>query len=212
MDVLTVTKSGNKATTAAKLDKKIFGLKVESADLLKQAYLTYLANGRVNLAKTKRRGEVQGGGSKPWRQKGTGRARFGSSRNPLWRGGGVVFGPLGVENYSLKIKTKSKKLALRQALSLAAANGKIIIIESIDIKDGKTKSAANFLNKVNAKSKVVIVNETKRPELIRPFNNLPGVKVISAKYLTVFDVLNADKLIISSGSLEEITSWLGGKQ
>src|SRR6266545_1054603 len=119
MAVSTYTKSGTKATTPAKLDKKIFGVEVKNHNLLKIAYLAYLANGRPNLAITKKRGEVRGGGAKPWRQKGTGRARVGSSRNPLWRGGGIAFGPTGNENYSHKINTKTKREAIRQALSLA---------------------------------------------------------------------------------------------
>ena len=95
----TFTKTGNKATVAAKLNKAIFGVEVGNNELLKQAYDSYLTNGRINLAKAKSRGEVRGGGRKPWRQKGTGRARFGSTRNPIWRGGGVAFGPTGIENY-----------------------------------------------------------------------------------------------------------------
>jgi large subunit ribosomal protein L4 len=103
MAVATYTKSGTKATTAVTLDKKIFSVEIKNHELLKQAYLAYLANGRINSAKTKKRGEIRGGGAKPWRQKGTGRARFGSSRNPIWTGGGVAFGPTGQENYSIKL-------------------------------------------------------------------------------------------------------------
>src|SRR5262245_30665646 len=103
MSVATYTKTGNKATTAAKLDKGVFAVEIKNHDLLKQAYLAYLANGRVNLAVVKKRGEVRGGGRKPWRQKGTGRARFGSSRNPIWRGGGITFGPTGNENYTINL-------------------------------------------------------------------------------------------------------------
>src|SRR6476646_11135064 len=99
MAVATYTKSGTKAATPAKLDKAVFGLEVKNHQLLKDAYLTYLANGRDNNAIAKKRGEVSGGGRKPWRQKGTGNARFGSSRNPIWTGGGVAFGPTGNENY-----------------------------------------------------------------------------------------------------------------
>jgi large subunit ribosomal protein L4 len=95
MSVPTFTKAGAKATAAAKLDKTVFDVDVKNHELLKQAYIAYHANGRENLAKTLRRGEVRGGGRKPWKQKGTGRARFGSIRVPIWRGGGIVFGPLG---------------------------------------------------------------------------------------------------------------------
>ena len=99
MSVPTFTKSGAKATTPAKLDKGVFAVMPENHELLKLAYSAYLANGRDNLAVTKTRGLVSGGGKKPWKQKGTGRARFGSSRNPIWRGGGIAFGQTGEENY-----------------------------------------------------------------------------------------------------------------
>src|ERR1019366_10319418 len=115
MAVATYTKSGTKATTAAKLDKDVFGVEVKNHQLLKSAYEAYLANGRPNLAVTKTRGLVRGGGKKPWRQKGTGRARFGSSRNPIWRGGGIAFGPTGNENYTHKLPLNAKRLAIRQA-------------------------------------------------------------------------------------------------
>jgi len=113
------TKSGTKAAAAAKLDKAVFAIMPENHELLKLAYNAYLANGRDNLAQTKTRGLVSGGGKKPWKQKGTGRARFGSSRNPIWRGGGIAFGPTGEENYSIKVNVAAKRQALRQALSLA---------------------------------------------------------------------------------------------
>src|SRR5487761_1835511 len=114
MAVPTYTKSGTKATTAAKLDVTVFSVMPENHELLKLAYVAYLANGRDNLAVAKTRGLVRGGGRKPWKQKGTGRARFGSSRNPIWRGAGVVFGPTGEGNYTKQLNTKAKRLAIRQ--------------------------------------------------------------------------------------------------
>ncbi len=98
----------------------------------------YLSNARENLAVTKTRGMVRGGGKKPWKQKGTGRARFGSSRVPIWRGGGITFGPTGEENYSKQMNVKAKRLAIRQALSLASDAGKVVIIEDLTSKEGKT--------------------------------------------------------------------------
>src|SRR5258708_18548917 len=98
-------------------------------ELNKSAYVMYLANRRENLAKSKTRGLVSGGGKKPWKQKGTGRARFGSSRNPIWRGGGIAFGPTGIENYSKQMSVATKRQALRQVLSMAAAEGRIKVIE-----------------------------------------------------------------------------------
>jgi len=211
MSVATFTKSGAKATTPAKLDKAVFGVKVENHQLLKEAYLTYLANGRSNYAKTKKRGEVRGGGIKPWRQKGTGRARFGSSRNPIWTGGGVAFGPTGNENYSRKLSTSSKRIALRQALSLAAEADKLKIIDSLDFKEAKTKPTLALLTKIGADGTVLVVLEERSGLSERATRNLKNVKTVSAKYLSVFDILNADQIVITSKALDIVHEWLGAK-
>src|SRR5579884_627450 len=145
MPVPTYTKTGNKATASAKLDKAVFNIDVTNHQLLKQAYLAHQANFRPNLAQTKTRGLVRGGGRKPWRQKGTGRARYGSIRNPIWRGGGITFGPTGLENYKVNLNAKAKRNAIRQALSLAEKANKISVIENIEIKDTSTKAVANLL-------------------------------------------------------------------
>ncbi len=207
MATATYTKSGTKSTTPAKLDAKVFGVEVKDHNLIKQAYTTYLANGRENFAKTLKRGEVSGGGKKPWRQKGTGRARFGSSRNPIWRGGGIAFGPTGNENYSKKLNTQSKKLAIKQALSLTS--GKVIVIESFDIKSAKTKDALSLLEKIGAKGNILLVISSKSPEVVRATNNLENVKTVSANYLNVYDLMNADCIVISQDSLAVISQWLG---
>ncbi|MCU0667151.1 MAG: 50S ribosomal protein L4 [Patescibacteria group bacterium] len=134
MAVSTYSASGVKATTAIKLPKDIFAVEVSNHELLKQAYVAHQANGRLSLAKTLKRGEVSGGGKKPWRQKGTGRARTGSIRNPIWRGGGITFGPSGNENYSKKINASAKKVALKQALSLATINKPVYVIDDFVVK------------------------------------------------------------------------------
>ena len=211
MAVATYTKSGAKATSPVKLDKSIFGVKVDNHQLLKDAYLAYQANGRQNLAKAKKRGEVRGGGQKPWRQKGTGRARFGSSRNPIWTGGGVAFGPTGNENYSRKISTRSKRLALRQALSLAADSGKLIIIETFTCPDGKVKPTLSLLIKIGATGSVLLVVSEKDALVERATRNIPNVTSVSAKYLNVYHILNADQIVISQKALDIIHDWLGGK-
>jgi len=208
MAVATYTKTGTKATTPAKLDKAVFGVSPESHELLKAAYVMYLANGRENLAVVKTRGLVRGGGKKPWKQKGTGRARFGSSRVPIWRGGGITFGPTGQENYSKQMNTKAKRLAIRQALSLASDAGKLIIIEDIVSKDGKTAELSKLLAKLEATRSTLIVVEQKTVELGRACQNLQGVKLVSAHYANVFDVLNADKIIFSKAALDATTAWL----
>lgn len=212
MAVATFTRSGNKATTSAKLDKSVFGVIPTNHDLLKQAYVAYLANGRGSDAQTKSRGEVRGGGRKPWRQKGTGRARFGSSRNPIWRGGGVAFGPTGDENYSHKMNVKAKRQALRQALSLAATDGKLKIIETFDCKEGQVKPTVQLLDKLEAKGNVLIVVSVKDELVQRATRNLPKVNVVQAGYLTVYDLLNADTVVMSQKALELVHEWLGASK
>lgn len=209
MAVATYTKTGTKATTPAKLDKAVFGVETKNHELLKAAYTAYLANGRANLAVVKTRGLVRGGGKKPWKQKGTGRARFGSSRVPIWRGGGITFGPTGQENYSKQLNTKAKRLAIRQALSLASTANKITVIEDIVSKTGKTANLAKLLAKIEANRNVLIVVEQKSPELVRASQNLSSVQVVSAQYVNVYDVLNADRIVFCQTALKATTDWLG---
>ena len=195
-----------------KLDKAVFSVEVPNHELLKLAYESYLAEKRQVGAVTLKRGEVRGGGKKPWRQKGLGRARFGSSRNPIWRGGGVAFGPTGNENYTKKIAKNSKRVALKQALTLANKAKKITIADNVKV-NGKTQSAVKFLSdlKINNKRRILIVIE-KNEQTLRSFNNLPSVEVISPMYLTVFHILNADTIVFDAKSIEITTNWLkGGK-
>jgi large subunit ribosomal protein L4 len=209
MSVSTYTKAGVKATTAAKLDAGVFGIEVTSHELIKQAYVTYMANGRENLAKTKTRGQVVGSGIKPWKQKGTGRARFGSRYNPIWRGGGIVFGPSGNENYSKLLNTKAKRLAVKQALSMTAAESRIKVIESFDCPEGKAADAAKFLTKIEATGNVLLVVNVKNEFVDRSTRNLVKVKAVQADYVNVYDVMNADVIVIEKTALEAVTSRLG---
>ena len=211
MSVATYTKTGTKASVAAKLDKTVFGIEVNNFELLKRAYVGYLANGRENLAVVKTRGLVRGGGRKPWKQKGTGRARFGSSRNPIWRGGGIVFGPTGEENYKVKLPVQSKQQAIRQALSLAAKEDRIKVIETFECKDGKVAQTAKLLDKLGATRNVLIVVSKKDALVERATRNLPQVKAVDARYVNVYDVINADSIILSKKSVDIIHSWLGAK-
>ena len=208
MPTSTFTKSGAKAATPAKLDKAVFGVDVKDHQLLKDAYLAYMANGRTNNAVTKKRGEVRGGGRKPWRQKGTGNARFGSSRNPIWRGGGVAFGPSGNENYNRKLNVSAKRLALRQALSMANKEDRISVIDSFST-DGKTKSAQNLLAKINAAGSVLLVMANKDDKLVRSTRNIQNLKAVQATYLNVYDIANADCIIFENAALEAVSGWLG---
>ena len=193
----------------ATLDKEVFGLSVENHELVKLAYDAYLANSRSSHAKTLKRGEVRGGGKKPWKQKGTGRARFGSTRNPIWRHGGVAFGRTGEENFTKKIARSSKKLAVRQALSMKNAEKGVLIL-AVDVKlTGKTKDAAKVLKDKKLEGKnVLAVAAEKTPEVLRSTNNLPNVKLVRATYLNVFDIMNADAIVFSEAALKATTDWL----
>jgi len=209
MAVSTYTKSGAKASTPAKLDKTVFGVDVKSHQLLKDAYLAYLANGRTHNAVAKKRGEVSGGGRKPWRQKGTGNARFGSSRNPIWRGGGAAFGPTGNENYGRKLNTSAKRQALRQALSLANKENRVSVIDTFST-DGKTKSAQSLLAKINASGNILLVVGNHEDNLIRSTRNIKGLKTVQATYMNVYDIANSECIVFDNAALDAISTWLGG--
>ncbi|HUC96398.1 MAG TPA: 50S ribosomal protein L4 [Candidatus Saccharimonadales bacterium] len=195
-------------TTVAKvsLPKDIFEVEVNNHELLKLAYDSFLANSRSAHANTKKRGEVSGGGIKPWKQKGTGRARFGSSRNPIWRGGGIAFGPNGSENHMKKLSTTSKRVAIRQALTLANKAKKIVILEFKTT--GKTSEAIKFLTTNKLERKVLMVVDEKTPQILRATNNIQNILLIRANYLSVYHILNADKIVLSPKSVDVIKSWL----
>ncbi len=211
--VVSYSSAGVKSASKPALDKKIFGLEVKSHGLVGDVYQSFLANGRVNLAKVKTRGEVIGSTKKPWRQKGTGRARFGSKYNPIWRGGGITFGPTGNENYSKKVNVKAKKLAVRQALSLSVDAGKVKLIDSFENKEAKTAKTVKLLQKMEAKGKVLLVLEEKSEMLQRSTRNVSDLVVVSAAYVNVFNILNADTVIITKNSLDILSErLLGGEK
>lgn len=191
---------------ATTLPKEVFAVDVPNHDLLKLAYEAYLANARQASATTLQRGEVRGGGKKPWRQKGTGRARFGSTRNPIWRGGGIVFGPRGNENYRKRISKTSKRVAIKQALTLANQAKKIIVADLPTT--GKTADVAKFLadNKLERKTLVIVAD--KDPMVLRATGNVQKVLVVSAMYVNVYHLLNADHIVLSSAAVPILKQWL----
>lgn len=197
-------------TTKSTLPAEVFSVDVPNHELLKLAYDSYLANSRLASATTKQRGEVSGGGKKPWKQKGTGRARFGSSRNPIWRGGGIVFGPRGNENYTKKLSTTSKRVALKQALTLASQAGNILVA---DIKTtGKTSEVVAFFNDNKLDRKVLIVVSEKTPAILRATNNIQNVLLVRDMYLSVYHILNADHIVIEPKAIDTIKQWLAGEE
>mgnify|MGYP003385333774 CR=1 FL=1 len=202
------SKTGSKQTAEVTLDQAVFGLEANH-ELVGQAYRTYLANGRVAGAMTLKRGMVAGGGRKPWRQKGTGRARVGSIRVPNWRGGGSVFGPVGNENYEIKLPTKMKRAALRQALSLRAGTNAVVVLETFDCPEGKVKTTVALLSKMQLTGKVLMAVSEKDHLVDRATRNVQGLKVVSATYLNVYDIMNADTIVMTRKALDAVNAWLG---
>ncbi len=205
------SKTGSKSQATIELPKSIFEAPIKNHELLAQASRAYLADSRQAGAKTLKRGEVRGGGKKPWRQKGTGRARAGSTRSPLWRGGGVTFGPTGQENHAVQLTKKAKRTAVRQALSLKAKAGVLLTIEDLVLKTPKTKEAADLLKKLGLSRRILLVVDAKTDPLIRSTRNLANVQVLSAKYLNVVDILSADHILVTKPALGQISVWLGDK-
>lgn len=209
MNATTFTSAGSKSEKAVKLNEAIFAVEIKNHDLLSQAYNSYLANKRLASANTKTRGLVRGGGKKPWRQKGTGRARFGSTRNPIWRTGGIVFGPTGHENYTINLHPKAKKLALKQALTLKASDKKINVIEDIKLKDVKASGFLKLLNKLGLERNVLIITDIISKELDLATRNLGNVRVVKSSTVVVFDVINADQILVTTKGLDKLIERLG---
>ena len=172
----------------------------------------YLANQRQGTKKTKTKGEVSGGGIKPWRQKGTGRARSGSIRNPQFRGGGVAFGPTGKENYSLDINRKFKKKVLQSLLGEKMKNQQLIIIDKLEFDNYKTKEAQKFLNILPTKAvKTLLVlahQEENKVKIIRSFRNLPYVNISDSKLVNSQQILYPNYLIFTQSAFSEIEKRL----
>ena len=184
------------------LDETFFNGKVNKS-LLQQAVLMYQANKRKASATTKTRSDVSGGGRKPWRQKGTGRARAGTIRSPLWRGGGTVFGPINSKfNYALPKKIRNN--ALLHSLNGKVNDDELIVVDALSISQPKTKEIATFLNKVKAATKALIVIEKKDESLLRAARNIEGVMLKPFNYINAFDVLNHNKVVFTKQALENL--------
>jgi len=188
------------------LDESIFGAKV-SVPLMHQAVLAQLAAARAGTHKTKTRAEVRGGGTKPWRQKGTGRARHGSTREPQWKGGGTVFGPVP-RDYSQSMPKKMKASALRSALSQRVKEGKLVVVDPPASEKPRTKDALAALQAWNVSDKVLLVLTNDDTNVAFAFRNLPDVHLIAEHQLNVYDVMNADTLIFVRSALDALQSRL----
>lgn len=194
------------------LSDKVFSLKI-SEPLVHQAMVTQMANERQVLAHTKDRSEVRGGGRKPWRQKGTGRARVGSSRSPIWIGGGVTFGPTKDRNFKKKINRKMKQQALCMVLSDRIKNESLIVLDKFEIGEYKTKLVNEIFKKVEskilnnekkAKRSFLVVNSDKKDEFKYSIRNLAGVKQINLENLNIVDLLNYKNLVITEKAIKKL--------
>jgi len=193
-------------TGTVELPESIFGLK-PNKDLIYQAVNVQLANRRRHLAKVKDRGEVRGGGRKPWRQKGTGRARHGSIRSPLWKGGGVTFGPNLNKVYEKKINKKAKRKAILMVLSSKVKDKELIIFEELRLKDAKTKLMAELIKKVlkDVKKPSILLAYPKRDEkLIKATRNISNTKIIPADSLNIFYLLSFKYLFLDKEGIKTI--------
>ena len=188
MPKISLYNTTGKAVGEMELSDAIFGVKPNPA-LVHEAVVAQRANKRRSVAHTKTKGEVSGGGKKPWKQKGTGRARQGSTRNPQWVGGGVAFGPRSERNFSVKFNKKAKRAALFMVLSDKVANKQLLAIESIPTEAPKTKTVAEMIKKLPVGRTTLIVSPASNPMLMRMVRNLPNVKLVTANSVSIEDVL-----------------------
>ena len=194
-----------KKVSDIELSDAVFGL-TPNEKVMHAAVVNFLANQRQGTQSTKTRSEVSGGGRKPWRQKGTGRARQGSTRSPQWTHGGVALGPKPRE-YSYRLNKKVKRLAVLSALSSKAQSGEMIVLDKIEATEYKTKTIANMLKAVGVTKKALIVTPAVDAKLVKSAANIPGVKTTTADCVNTYEVLNGGKFVISvdaAKKLEEV--------
>jgi len=203
---LIVTGANGKASGQVKLAPSVFELRPND-HLLYEAVKLYRAGARSGTHKTKSRGDVSGSGKKPWKQKGTGQARVGEKRTPLWRHGGTVFGPTP-RDYSYTMPKKALTAALRQALSTKNRTGSLRVIDSIHIEEPKTKVLKAAIDALNFEGKTVYVETEPSDALILSSRNIPGFRVIETSHLTVYDILNCKTLAVSTAALSRLEERL----
>jgi large subunit ribosomal protein L4 len=210
------SQSGEK-TGETLLPKAIFEVKVNS-DLLHQVVVGQMANQRQVGAHTKTRREVRGGGKKPWRQKGTGRARHASIRSPLWRGGGTVFGPTKEKIYRQKINKKMQKLALLMALSAKAKDQELLVLDALDLKSTKTKEAFQIIENLKKKlpdfkkGKILFVLPERNQNVLRSTRNIPNFKLMEARNINALVVLSGKYLLLTKETISALKKFLLKKQ
>jgi large subunit ribosomal protein L4 len=205
MPKVSVYNTEGTASSEAELNAAHFGVAINPG-LVHEAIVAQLANARRPVAHTKTRGEVSGGGKKPWRQKGTGRARHGSIRSPIWVGGGITFGPRNVRRFGVKINRKAKRKAFFMALSDKAANNRILVVDAFKPASEKTKAFSDFLSKLPTAKTTLYVIPASRPELVRMARNLKHVFVVTVNALNVMDVVRFGTVVFEKDALAAFES------
>lgn len=202
MPQVTVFDMTGKSVGEMTLSDAIFGIEPNTS-VMHAAVVNYLGNQRQGTQSTLTRSEVSGGGRKPWKQKGTGRARQGSTRAPQWTHGGIALGPKP-RDYSYELPKKVKRLALKSAFSTKVADNDLIVVDNIAVEGFKTKAVVEMLSKLGADKKALIVMPELDQKLIKSAANIPGVKTALVNTINVYDILNYDKFIVAKGALEKI--------
>jgi large subunit ribosomal protein L4 len=195
--------------TVSEIDLRddVFGIEPNEA-VMHQALVRQLANAHLGTHKTKTRGEVSGGGKKPWRQKGTGHARQGSSRAPHWKGGGTAFGPVP-HGYTQKMNRKMRRLALRSTLSVKAADAQVVVLDALTMEQPSTKEMAAVLARLSVTKSALILLSEANDTVEQSARNLPTIKTLRANCLSVRDLLKYDMLIMPLGAVEMVHTLLG---
>lgn len=202
-----LNQAGEVVVKGMTVDSEIFGCEVNE-QVIFDAVQVYQANMRQATAKTKSRAEVSGGGKKPWRQKGTGRARAGSTRSPIWVHGGIAFGPRGNQNFKLSQNKKAHALAVKSALTLKANEKNIIVVDDFKFDGASTKAMVQVLKNVNAKAKTLIVIDGDADDVVLSARNIPGVIVTKTNNLSVYDILNTESLLFTKASIKTVEEEL----
>ena len=202
MPTISVYDMTGKQTGTMELNAEIFGIEPNVA-VMHSAVINYLANQRQGTQSTKTRSEVSGGGRKPWRQKGTGHARQGSTRSPQWTHGGIALGPKP-RSYRFALPKKVRRLALKSAFSSKVIAGEMLVLENLTVEEIKTKTIVNMLNALGADRKVLLVLPEKDEKVILSARNIPGVKTALVNTLNVYDILNCDKFIVVKDAVAQL--------
>ena len=202
MPTISVYDMTGKETGTIELSADVFGIEPNVA-VMHSAVINYLANQRQGTQSTKTRSEVSGGGRKPWRQKGTGHARQGSTRSPQWTHGGIALGPKP-RSYRFALPKKVRRLALKSAFSSKVIAGEMLVLENLTVEEIKTKTIVNMLNALGADRKVLLVLPEKDEKVILSARNIPGVKTALVNTLNVYDILNCDKFIVVKDAVAQL--------